>query len=305
MLKSFGSWCVAFICVAGLPLVAHADGISASGASEIARPATTLRMQVDITAEGKTIQDALAGLKAKREALKAQLGQLGSSPDSVSFTSLRLFTDQSEQARRMEMMMQARMNGGKPAKAKQEEKVTVAITAKAEWALKGDPDELLIQSYDLKKKLEASLKSKPAAGAAPTTNAAEEEEAAEEAATPPMGYDSGEVKPGTPVFLYVAKISRDERDKALADAMNKAREQATQTAKAAGVQLGALTQLSQQSRPSSSGSEYGYGPGMSRMMYQMMNGEAMLEGGTSEEAIGTDISSVKLVVTVSAVWSVK
>lgn len=312
MLKRLGVLCLGLASVAAVPLMAQVQGISATGTSEISHPAASLRMQVDITAEGRTIADALTALKAKRESLTAQLGKLGAAADSVTYTSPRLYVDPYQQARRMEQMMQARMNGGKAAKAKPEEKVTVAATAKAQWALKGTSDEVLARSYDLKKSLEESLKSKSASSSAtPTTGpsanaAAEEEEAAEESSPQYQQYDNGEIKPGNPVFVYVAQITPEEREKALANAMAKAREQAAQAAKAAGVQLGSLHQLSQHTTSGATGMEYGYNQGMSRVMYQMMNSAGMQEGASeANEAIGPDMASVKLVLVIQATWEIK
>src|SRR5205085_264656 len=55
--------------------------------------------------------------------------------------------------------------------------------------------------------------------------------------------------PGEPVFLFVSKISAEDRDKALASAFAKAKESAGQLAKAAGTQIGALRQLSVTAAP--------------------------------------------------------
>lgn len=300
---------VAALMFFALPLTGNAQfagsGINGTGVSEIARPANCLRMQVDVTAEGKTIQEALTALKSRQEAVKTQLAQTGATADSITFADPRLFTDPSEQNRRMEQMMRARMNGGKPAvKAKADEIVKVATTAKAEWALKGTPAELLAQSYDLKKKVEEAIKpAKPATGAAPA--AADAAEEAEEEGAPQMpGMDNGEPKPGTPLFLYVAKITPEEREKAVSTAYSKAHDNAAQAAKAAGIQLGSLQQLSQQSSSNLNNMGY-YGNQMTRMMYQMMRGDESEAGASAgNEAIGMDASSVKLTVIVSATWGI-
>ena len=55
--------------------------------------------------------------------------------------------------------------------------------------------------------------------------------------------------PGEPVFLFVSKVSAEDRDKALASAFAKARESASQLAKAAGSQIGNLRQLTVTSAP--------------------------------------------------------
>lgn len=310
MLRQMRFSCIAALVLLGLPLTGRAQfggsGINGSGSAEIAHPANILRMQVEVTAEGKTIPEAIAALKARREATKAQFTQAGATADSITFSDARVYSDQSEQARRMEMMMRQRMNGPKAAaKANQEEIVKLATTAKAEWALKGTPDELLARSLELKKQIEQMLKtSKPAAGPATApTEAAEEAE--EEGGVQLSGMDNGEVKPGTPVFLYVLKITPEEREKALASAFEKAKENAAQAAKAAGVQLAGLQQLSQQSTSNANRMGYYGGDAMTRMMYQMIQGQDSDAGGSGgTEAIGMEASSVKLMVMVNATWGI-
>src|SRR6266576_890909 len=63
-----------------------------------------------------------------------------------------------------------------------------------------------------------------------------------------MMNDGGEqaAPPGEPVFLYVAKISDEERGKATAEAFRKAKASAAELAKAAGVELGGLRQVTSQ-----------------------------------------------------------
>ena len=53
-----------------------------------------------------------------------------------------------------------------------------------------------------------------------------------------QGYGDENRPPGTPQFIFIAKITDADREKALADAFTKAKSQAARTAKAAGHSVG-------------------------------------------------------------------
>ena len=75
----------------------------------------------------------------------------------------------------------------------------------------------------------------------------EEQEVAEEMAAQTarnMGSDEEQAKPGEPHFLFVARLSPQDRQTALAEAFAKAKAQAAELAKAAGAGLGPMTGLS-------------------------------------------------------------
>jgi len=110
--------------------------------------------------------------------------------------------------------------------------------------------------------------------------------------------DTGEeqIPSGQPQFLYVARISKAQRDQAMAKAFSKAKAQAAALARAAAVQLGPLVGLSGQG-----GGKFDYGEdaysgyGYTRMKYlhRVMNGFAMDEcGRMSDEAVATDPESL-------------
>jgi hypothetical protein len=58
-----------------------------------------------------------------------------------------------------------------------------------------------------------------------------------------MGGDPSQAQPGTPTFTLVSKITPQDHSRALADAFQKAKTRAQETARAAGAELGALRQI--------------------------------------------------------------
>jgi uncharacterized protein YggE len=109
-------------------------------------------------------------------------------------------------------------------------------------------------------------------------------------------------KPGEPIFLFVSRIPEADREKAIAEAFQKAKTQATKLAKAAGVELGGLKSLSSRSN-SGGGNEYGYNSQAYRMMQMaqrmQMTGDDEDEEN-SAEALGAEAGPVKFNVVVTA-----
>jgi uncharacterized protein YggE len=297
MSSNLSKWCLVGLMLA-LPVAAHAQfasGISSIGTAEISHPATLMRVQVIVAADGKSTAEALQAMKTRRDALKAQFVQLGATSDSIKFEEPKSLGDANEQSRRMEQLMRARMGGNAP-KPKKEQGVKVAITVTAEWPLAGSPEDLLVKSQDLRKKIEEAAKPP----AAPADAATEEQE--EEAPQIP-DYGENGPKPGEPVIVYAAKIPADERAKALTTAMDKAKAQATQLAKAANVPLGPLQSLTQSTSPG-----YNYRSGMNAVLYQMMQAASEGESGQApdlDEMVGPEPSAIKLRVVVTATWGIK
>ncbi|MDB5324126.1 MAG: hypothetical protein JWN40_5757, partial [Phycisphaerales bacterium] len=171
-------------------------------------------------------------------------------------------------------------------------RVAVGAMVKAEWPLsaKGG-EELLVAAQDLQEKVKA-------ADLADTkTSSLEEQETREERA----GMDENEQgpPPGQPIFLYVAKISEEQRGKVLADAFKKAKANAGDLAKAAGAELGALKQLQSQAAPDAE-------------QYQMMQYArynpylyAQAQNAEPDEAVSPMAGPVTLRLTVSASFAIK
>ena len=117
---------------------------------------------------------------------------------------------------------------------------------------------------------------------------AEEEELAEEMEGEVMMYnDESQPKPGEPIFLFVTRISPQDRAQALAAAFAKARRQAEELSKAAGSELGALQGLSRQDSLNAFnfGMNSAFGNGRGQQIMQLMS-ERVEQGENDDEAIG-------------------
>jgi uncharacterized protein YggE len=223
-----------------------ADGVSGSGVGTVKRAPDVLRMQVQLSAEGKTLKDALTKLTAKREACKKKLAALGAKDESIVFEDPKMDTPDPRQMAQAMMLARQRGRGRpttSPAGAGAAAPARVAIAVKAEWPLAaGTPEELLANGQELLNKIKA-------ADVADTKTASlEEQERMEEMAG---NNDPSEqtAPPGQPVFFFVAKLSEEQRAQALAEACKKAKTSAAELAKAAGVELGAIKQLQAQTLP--------------------------------------------------------
>ena len=114
----------------------------------------------------------------------------------------------------------------------------------AQWPLAGDTAEKLLLAADA---VREKIKAADLAGGkdAPKLSPEEQELAEEMAAqSPNMGGDEEQAKPGEPHFLFVARLSPQDRQTAQAEAFTKAKAQAGELAKAAGAGLGPMTGLS-------------------------------------------------------------
>jgi len=280
----------------GLMQTAESGGSTVAGTGQVKiRPKpSSIRMHVELVAKGKTLEDALTNLKERREAALIQLEGLRADMESVKVNAPRISGKQSEQKRRMEQMLMERMRsrGGKvPPGVKVPRSFTVSATLSAEWPLKVDDNERLLMAAEvLREKVgEADLAgTKEAEKLSP-----EEEELAEEMAGMSSSYGEEEIKPGEPQFVYVARITDDERDKAMADSFAKAKAQAEQLARAANVKLGALIGLSGGGggQTEIGGSSYGYEQQM--YLQRLMGSRGGSSGGdSSNEAMSANPESL-------------
>jgi uncharacterized protein YggE len=283
--------------------------ISGSGTATLKKDAQLMRLQIDLLAKGKDLKEALAKLKDRREAAAKKLTELGAAADSIRFEEVRVVPNKTDEQRRMEMMVRSRMRGQKTTakEAAGKEPVKVSVTLKAEWPIKsGSIEERLMAAQELQDKVrEADV-----AGLKEIEQLTpEEKEAAEEAEGEDMPrYMGGEegAKPGEPLFLYVAKVSDEERTKLLADAFNKAKANAVRLARAAGTEPGPLRYLM------STGSSYmdyegyaGYGSQYRQYFYPLMQRAQMEQGEDEAEAIGVQPGQVSMRVNVQAAFAIK
>jgi uncharacterized protein YggE len=278
-------------------------GVTAMGMATVKRPPELLRVQVQLSAEGKTVREALSKLAARKEACRKKLIGLGAKAEAITFEDARVEGPDPRQAQ-MEMMMRARRGGVRPpttgpaggAGAAAAQKVAVIV--KAEWPLAEakTAEDLLVMGAELQAKVKA-------ADVADTKLASlEEQEAREEVAG--MGNEDGAPAPGEPVFAYVAKVGDAERARAMAEAFAKAKASAAELAKAAGVELGGLRQATSQASAEADP--------MQMMRYGRYNpyayGQMMMntgEGSATNEALAAQPGPVTLRITVSATFGVK
>jgi len=264
-------------------------------------------MHVELVAKGKTLEEALTNLKDRREAARVQLEGLRADMGSVKVNAPRVSGQQSEQKRRMERMLMERMRsrGGKvPPGVKAPKSFTVSATLSAEWPLKVDDSERLLMAAEvLREKIEEAdlAGTKEAEKLSP-----EEEELAEEMAAMSGSYGEEEIKPGEPQFVYVARITDAERDKAMADSFTKAKAQAEQLARAANVKLGALVGLSGGGGGQTEFGDSSFGYEQQRYLQRLMGSRAgAMSDDSSNEAVSANPESLGFNFTVTAYFAIE
>jgi uncharacterized protein YggE len=277
--------CAAFL----VPAVASAEKpettLSAQGTASLEKMPEIMRLKIDIQASAPELQPALAKLKAKREAAVKKLKEIGASDEAIVFEGPTLVPDQTEAVKRQMAMMRGQMNeeeeeeeGAKPAK------VSVMVNLKLDLPLQtADTEALLVTVHELQEKIRkadvAGLKEEK------LSDEEQEEQAEMQEQLSRFGGDD-QPKPGQPIFVFVWKMSDEERSKLLADAFANAKAEAQKLAAAAGAQLGPLASLS--SHTMAQEEDYRYSYSFNPMLYQVMQ-RARAMGSTEQaetEAIG-------------------
>jgi uncharacterized protein YggE len=282
--------------------------VSGNGVVVISRQPETMRVRIAIQGKGATLKEALASVKTRSEAAKKQVGTMGADKDSVKVETPKISAQQtdSQQMQMQRMMTQQARQGkkGKKEAAKPAEPVLVSVQFTAEWKLDAKtPEDLLIAVHALQGK----IKNADLAGMKDAEKLSpEQEEMLEEMESQPFSRYGGNEgpKPGEPVFLFVSRIADTDRDKAIAEAFQKAKTQAGKLAKAAGAELGSLRSLNARSasmNPNSGG--YGYNNAAYRMM-GMQGGEDDEDGENPStlEALAVEPGPVKYNVIVNAAF---
>jgi uncharacterized protein YggE len=274
--------------------------ITGTGMASVKRQPTILRMHLVLTAKGKTAEEAVAVLKARRQTAIAELVKLGADKKSIQPGSLSVSATENRRRQQLQAMIRQRMRqGGAAGKTpKIPESVNVAATLTADWPITvKDPEELFLTVQDLQRKVKTA---KLGTGKEAEKLSPEEEELAEEmrADTSYSPYGEDESEPNTPMFFYVAKITEEDRSKATAEAVAKAKADAQRLAQAAGAQLGPMTGLSATAIMRSFDPDSFPGQASPRYYRQMMNayGMAGQQSGDENEAIAPDPSQITLTV---------
>jgi len=285
--------------------------VSGSGAATIERQAETLRMNVELLAKGKDLKDALAKLAERRQAAEEQLKKLGADAKSIKFGEPHISAGQNNQQAQMQMMMRQRMTqkqrGGRGGAAKPAvtPPVTVALPLVAGWPLKAEsPEQLLLASHALEEKIKgADLAGRTAAEELSPEEAELAEEAEEDDSMVYMNGQQGP-KPGEPRFVYVSQISAADRDKAYAEAFERAKASADRLAKAASAELGALQHLSGGGDASVDSDSFDEWNGYEYQMFRRMQ---RTTSATDDEleAVGPRPGALKFQVNVMASFALK
>jgi uncharacterized protein YggE len=286
---------------------AAAGTVTGTGTARLERRPDLLRVQFELTAEGNTMKDALAQLRAKEKTAREKLAKLGAADAAVRVDEPRSAGggDQDPQAQ-MNRMLRMRMGQGqnKPATGPAQPAAKVTARVRAEWKLPaGSADELLVAAQDLTAKIKTA--DLPAKGEKKALSPEEQEAAEEQAMMAQVGGQAGGGDELAPAF--VSRVSEEDRAKLLAEAYGRAKRDAARLAKAAGSDLGPVRQVS----AAAGGGDDASNPysQMVRAQMAMMNGDAQQapqsDDADAVEAVGTAPGPVTYQVSVSASFAIK
>lgn len=259
----------------GSKIVRSVDGI---GVVSIKQVPTVMRMTIQFKETGKDLTEALSILKTKRDAAKAQLIKLGAKEDSILQGPATLLGEDAQGGRMSvrAMMMAARGGNSKKKKKAVATKVSVGGSLRCEWALpSGSPEDLLEFVLSTKEKISAA--DLTGQKEQKKLSAEEQEELEElEMMQREMGENPSAI-PGEPAFVFLAKVSPDDQQKAQTAAFQKARAQAEKLVMAAGAKLGKLHTLQSNQHATSA---------IQMMAYRQygMGGDEQSDDDTSEES---------------------
>jgi hypothetical protein len=250
-------------------------------------------------------------LKERQEAAASQLEAMKAEKKSIVFGAAKPSSEQSSRRKQIQTMViqQMRARGKKvPKGLLNPQSVTIACTLTARWPLKEEShDKLMLLSQHLQDKIKAAdlSGSKEAEKLSP-----EEEEFEEEANQMSNQFGEEAQQSNQPQFVFVAVLPKAERQKAMAEAFVKAKADAAELAKAAGVELGPLVGLSggcsgqanlgENPYYSRYGSSFAYA--LSQMAGEQTGESSGEKGEKPDESIGTDPSALKFSCTVAAMF---
>lgn len=284
----------------------QAGTVSANGTVTITKQPERMRLKIDLLAKAGSLDDSLAQLEDRKEAAVAQVRLLGADEGSISIDPPKITSTKTDRQRQMEMMLAQRLRGGGRRQAgsdKPSEPIALSATLTAEWVVAAETAQDLLRTVY---QLQTSIKEADLSGMREATQLTPaEQELLEEAESQGYYYGDGdESKPGEPVFLFVGRVSQQERNQAMAQAFQKARAEAEMVAQAAGAKLGTLSSLSSHDGPASDyddfGGYYGYSSTVRQMLAQASGGDS---GGSEEkEAVAAQAGPLKYTVTVSAAF---
>ena len=279
-------------------------GITSSGSVWLHRQPTVMRVSVEVFGVGNTLEEALAKLKEHRDAAKVKLDKLQADKHSVSFSAVAIVDTRSreQRAQEEEIAISWAERGQKPPVGPIRVPITVSSVLTAQWSLNADaPEESLLTVYHLQKKVEAA----DLAGILVVPERSPEQvDQPKELVLPYRGLrDHDQTLPGTPRFVFAAKFSVQDRDKAASEALAKAIRECERLAKVAKVKLGSMESVIKNEAWGSNGYEITATKYLSeeQKQYLAQNDEQPPYLGTMEgdEVVGATPGPLALVVCVS------
>jgi hypothetical protein len=291
---------LAFACMATATTQADDSKVSAIGTAAVKVEPQTLRIQMDIVAQDKDIESALAKLKERRAAAELAFVELGFTKEALELGPPRVSTvsPQMLQILAMRRQMSQGNRGGKAP----EPPVAMAMTVRGEMPLSGpDVEPALVLASTLVRKIRAADLS-----GTNSEEKSEEEEEAEAMLEDEPSYYPESRDPTEPVVIFVGKVAPEQVDQVFATAVARARNKAERLAEAAGLKLGAPLHLVVDPASSSQneGSEFSE---LERIQQFALFGSSPMVEPTVEtdesEAVGPRPDSLRYSVTVNAEFS--
>jgi len=295
--------------------VAPKGTVEGTGNVTLKRPATVLRMHLQLNGKGKTLEESFAKLKIRRGEMAAKLAKLNADMDSIEWGTPGLSAVESAYQQQFEALVRERLSSGRavPKGLKIPKTVTTTVSFKADWPVAAESHEKLLVVVQA---LQKQIRTADLAGVKePEKLSPEEQEMAEEMAAIMANSGEGQPPVGEVHFVYVARITDQERDEAMAEAFQKARAAAARLARAAGAKLGPLVSLS----GSGGGSAYtgeddyfggygGFGNNYARMNYmrQMMGLQSSADpDARANETIAADPAALSFQFAVQARFGIE
>lgn len=315
--------------VLGAPKEPGDTTLASEGAATLRPRPTALRVQVELRAYGSSVKVALERLAGRRQRAFQKLEKLGAekgrivlgSPEVVQLTPLDASPagPRVARVRRASLAMApqatARAAAGRPwtrtrlvAEPKRAEGRLFGAARRltADWPLADtDLDRLLVAAQELREKIEAA--DVGGAAEAQDLTPAEREllnevrrQQPEPDAAAPHGASLVDEPPG-PDFLYVARISPQQRKQLQSEAFGKAKSRAASLAEVAGVRLGRLYDLLCQFEAATPADSYDYAE--SDYPAEAPTGRlALLAVSAGDETTGRGLRSLRFTVLVTATF---
>lgn len=270
-------------------------GIVGTGVVVINRPPERMRVQILLRAKGSTLKEALASLKTRGDAARKQLIAQGADRDSIELNGPRVSNPQSANQRSMRGPPRA---GQRVSRRNTIEPVVATATLTADLVLEGKTlDDRLLAARSLQDKIRAA----DHGGAKDAGKLSPEEQEVDEEQQPET--NNGESAAGEPIFWFVSRISDADRDRALAEAFQKAKGQALRLAKAAGTELGGLKSLTAMNVPQLG--NYDFNSPAFRALQAAQTAQAEIKPDQNDtEAVGLEAGAVKMSIAVTAGFDV-